>query len=113
MIVEEPIAAVLYRVVKLEAFLMTIKQIWLTFDIGGGTLDVALVEVGNYVLKTKAIDGDQFLGGQDFDHAIMQYFIDKYVEECIENNEEPKINSRMKAKFKQKACLIKELLSVS
>ena len=71
------------------------------FDFGGGTLDVAIVEVGYYSLKTIAIDGDNHLGGQDLDHAMCKYFIEKYREEHIEEEGyEPKITPRILAKFK-------------
>ena len=46
-------------------------QKWFIFDFGGGTLDVAIVEVGKNTLRTIAVDGDNHLGGQDFDHAMM------------------------------------------
>ena len=70
------------------------------FDFGGGTLDVAIVEVGYYSLKTIAIDGDNHLGGQDLDHAMSKYFIKKYREEFIEEEgHEPKITPKILAKF--------------
>ena len=70
------------------------------FDFGGGTLDVAIVEVGYYSLKTIAIDGDNHLGGQDLDHAMSKYFVEKYLEEYIEEEgHEPKITPKILAKF--------------
>ena len=45
------------------------------FDFGGGTLDVAIVEVGYFSLKTIEVDGDNFLGGQDIDHKMMNHLI--------------------------------------
>ena len=44
-------------------------------------MDVALVEVSHYKLETKAIDGDNYLGGQDLDHTLMNYFLEAYIEE--------------------------------
>ena len=70
------------------------------FDFGGGTLDVAIVEVGYYSLKTIAIDGDNHLGGQDLDHATSKYFIEKFREEFIEiEGREPTITPKILAKF--------------
>ena len=43
----------------------------MVYDFGGGTLDVALVKVGNYMLETLAVAGDGHLGGQDIDHALV------------------------------------------
>ena len=85
----------------------------LVFDFGGGTLDVALVRVGHYKLEILAIDGDNYLGGQDLDHALMNYFLDAYIEEYKvgHNGKEPKITDKIRAKFKQAACRLKIDLS--
>ena len=85
----------------------------LVFDFGGGTLDVALVRVGYYKLEIIAIDGDNYLGGQDLDHALMNYFLDAYIEEykAKNNGKEPKITDKIRAKFKQAACRLKIDLS--
>ena len=84
----------------------------LVFDFGGGTLDVAIVEVGYYSLRTIAIDGDNHLGGQDLDHASAKYFIEKYREEYTEEEgHEPQITPKILAKFKQAACELKIALT--
>ena len=85
----------------------------LVFDFGGGTLDVALVRVGHYKLEILAIDGDNYLGGQDLDHALMNYFIDAYIEEykASHHGKAPKITDKIRAKFKQAACRLKIDLS--
>ena len=72
-------------------------------------MDVALVEVSHYKLETKAIDGDNYLGGQDLDHTLMNYFLDAYIEEYKEdhNGKEPVITPKIRAKFKQAACELK------
>ena len=48
------------------------------YDFGGGTLDVALVKVGNHVLETLAIAGASHLGGQDIDHEMVKDLIKRY-----------------------------------
>lgn len=48
-------------------------QTILVVDLGGGTFDVSLLEVKNNNFEVKAIDGDSFLGGDDFDYAIVQF----------------------------------------
>ena len=78
---EEPVSAAFYIGMKLRLFEMQETRTQLVFDFGGGTLDVAIVEVGYYSLKTIAVDGDNHLGGQDLDHAMMNYFIPKFREE--------------------------------
>ena len=62
-VMEEPVSAAFYIVMKLRLFELQETRTQLVFDFGGGTLDVAIVEVGYYSLKTIAIDGDNHLGG--------------------------------------------------
>ena len=102
-ILEEPVAAVFYRAVMLKAYENSIVKIWLAFDFGGGTLDVALVKVGQGIVELLATDGDHHLGGQDVDHALMIRFIERYKKVYREENDgvEPRINPRIKAIFKQ------------
>jgi molecular chaperone DnaK len=50
----------------------------LVYDFGGGTFDISILEVGEGVIETKAIGGDTFLGGDDFDQRIIQFLIDWY-----------------------------------
>ena len=90
-------------------------QRWLIFDFGGGTLDVALIQIGNNTIEIIAIDGDNHLGGQDIDHALMKLLIEDYIKEFKkENNDsEPKITPRILARFKQAACRLKEELTGS
>ena len=45
------------------------------FDLGGGTFDVTLLTIDNGVFEVLATNGDTHLGGEDFDHRVMQYFI--------------------------------------
>jgi heat shock protein 5 len=47
----------------------------LVFDLGGGTFDVTLLTIDNGVFEVLATNGDTHLGGEDFDHRVMQYFI--------------------------------------
>ena len=77
----------------------------MVYDFGGGTLDVALIKVGNYMLETLAIAGDAHLGGQDLDNIMVVDLIKKYSSEYREaHGREPKITPRILAKFKQSAC---------
>ncbi|KAK2702588.1 endoplasmic reticulum chaperone BiP-like [Artemia franciscana] len=50
----------------------------LVFDLGGGTFDVSLLTVYNGVFEVVSTNGDTHLGGEDFDHRIMEYFIKLY-----------------------------------
>ena len=62
-ILSEPISAAFFVAWEERVFQQLLKKTWLVFDLGGGTLDLAIVKVGNYALETMAIDGDQHLGG--------------------------------------------------
>ncbi|XP_072043589.1 endoplasmic reticulum chaperone BiP-like [Amphiura filiformis] len=70
-IINEPTAAAIaYGLDKKDE----VKNI-LIFDLGGGTFDVSLMTFDNGIFKVRAIDGDTHLGGEDFDHRVMEYFI--------------------------------------
>ena len=47
-------------------------------DLGGGTFDVSILDVGDGVFEVKATNGDTFLGGDDFDNRVMNYLIDTF-----------------------------------
>ena len=48
------------------------------FDLGGGTFDVSILELGDGVFEVKATNGDTHLGGEDFDNVIVNYFLDDF-----------------------------------
>ena len=48
------------------------------FDLGGGTFDVSILELGDGVFEVKSTNGDTFLGGEDFDNAIVDYLISEF-----------------------------------
>ncbi|MDC3286955.1 molecular chaperone DnaK [Alphaproteobacteria bacterium] len=67
-IINEPTAAALaYGLDKNEAGVIAV------FDLGGGTFDVSVLEVGDGVFEVKSTNGDTFLGGEDFDQAIIDF----------------------------------------
>jgi molecular chaperone DnaK len=47
------------------------------YDLGGGTFDISILEIGNGVFEVKAVNGDNRLGGEDFDHRLVRYFVDQ------------------------------------
>ncbi|GFM32102.1 molecular chaperone DnaK [Desulfovibrio subterraneus] len=51
------------------------------FDLGGGTFDISILEVGDNVVEVRATNGDTFLGGEDFDLAIINYLVDEFKRE--------------------------------
>jgi len=51
------------------------------FDLGGGTFDISILEVGDNVVEVRATNGDTFLGGEDFDHRVLDYLVDEFRKE--------------------------------
>lgn len=75
-IINEPTAAALaYGLDKKHE--MTIA----VFDLGGGTFDVSILELGDGVFEVKSTNGDTFLGGEDFDQRIIDYVADEFLKE--------------------------------
>jgi molecular chaperone DnaK len=75
-IINEPTAAALaYGLEKTEG-----KKI-AVYDLGGGTFDVSILEIGDGVFEVKATNGDTFLGGEDFDLRIVDYLADEFKKE--------------------------------
>ena len=48
------------------------------YDLGGGTFDVSILELGDGVFEVKSTNGDTFLGGEDFDNAIVNYLLTEF-----------------------------------
>lgn len=73
-IVNEPTAAALaYGLEKAD-----VEQKILVFDLGGGTFDVSLLEIGDGVVEVKATNGDNLLGGDDWDQALVDYLVKSF-----------------------------------
>ncbi len=51
------------------------------YDLGGGTFDVSVLEIGDGVFEVKSTNGDTFLGGEDFDQRVVDYFADEFQKE--------------------------------
>jgi molecular chaperone DnaK len=75
-IINEPTAAALaYGLDKSTA------QTIAVYDLGGGTFDVSVLEIGDGVFEVKATNGDTFLGGEDFDKRLIDYMADEFKKE--------------------------------
>src|SRR6201991_2102547 len=73
-IINEPTAAALaYGLDKGDK-----EQTILVFDLGGGTFDVSLLEIGDGVVEVRATSGDNHLGGDDWDERVVQWLVDKF-----------------------------------
>ena len=51
------------------------------YDLGGGTFDISILEIGDGVFEVKSTNGDTFLGGEDFDHLLLEYLADEFKKE--------------------------------
>ncbi|MET8682172.1 molecular chaperone DnaK [Streptomyces sp. NPDC004647] len=71
-IVNEPTAAALAYGLEKE------DQTILVFDLGGGTFDVSLLEIGDGVVEVKATNGDNHLGGDDWDQRVVDYLVKQF-----------------------------------
>lgn len=76
-IINEPTAAALaYGLDKLDR-----EQKILVFDLGGGTFDVSILQLGDAVFEVKATSGNNQLGGDDFDNCIVQWMVSRFQEQ--------------------------------
>ncbi|MDQ6987807.1 MAG: molecular chaperone DnaK [Mariprofundaceae bacterium] len=76
-IINEPTAAALaYGLDKTEE-----NHLIAVYDLGGGTFDISVLEIGDGVFEVKATNGDTFLGGEDFDQVIIQYLAEEFKKE--------------------------------
>ncbi|MEQ7874570.1 molecular chaperone DnaK [Sphingomonas sp. ASV193] len=72
-IINEPTAAALaYGLEKNDGKTIAV------YDLGGGTFDISILEIGDGVFEVKSTNGDTFLGGEDFDAKIVEYLADKF-----------------------------------
>jgi len=75
-IINEPTAAALaYGLEKKKSGTVAV------YDLGGGTFDISILEIGDGVFEVKSTNGDTFLGGEDFDNKIIEYLADEFKKE--------------------------------
>jgi molecular chaperone DnaK len=90
-IINEPTAAALaYGLDKRE------HETVLVFDLGGGTFDVSILDVGDGVVEVRATSGDGHLGGDDFDRRLVDYFADEFQrEQGVDLRKDPQALQRL------------------
>jgi molecular chaperone DnaK len=76
-IINEPTAAALAYGLDKKNESTTIA----VYDLGGGTFDISILEIGDGVFEVKSTNGDTFLGGEDFDMELVSYFADEFKKE--------------------------------
>ncbi|MDP4832890.1 MAG: molecular chaperone DnaK [Rickettsiaceae bacterium] len=91
-IINEPTAAALaYGFDKSENKTIAV------YDLGGGTFDVSVLEIGDGVFEVKATNGDTFLGGEDFDMRILNFLVDEFKKETsVDLKSDPLALQRLK-----------------
>lgn len=91
-IINEPTAAALaYGLDKSESKTIAV------YDLGGGTFDVSILEIGDGVFEVKSTNGDTFLGGEDFDIRILDYLADEFKKDSgIDLRKDPLALQRLK-----------------
>ena len=91
-IINEPTAAALaYGLDKSEAKTIAV------YDLGGGTFDISILEIGDGVFEVKSTNGDTFLGGEDFDMRILDYLADEFKKDSgVDLRNDPLALTRLK-----------------
>lgn len=91
-IVNEPTASALaYGLDKKK------KGIVAVYDLGGGTFDISILEIGDGVFEVKATNGDTFLGGDDFDQKILHWLIDNFKNQTgVDLSKDPQALQRLR-----------------
>jgi molecular chaperone DnaK len=75
-IINEPTAAALaYGLDKKEGQRIAV------YDLGGGTFDISVLEINGGVFKVRSTNGDTYLGGEDFDHRLIEFLCDKFLKD--------------------------------
>lgn len=91
-IINEPTAAALAY-----GFDKTENKTIAVYDLGGGTFDISILEIGDGVFEVKATNGDTFLGGEDFDMKVLDYLIDEFKKETsVDLKNDPLALQRLK-----------------
>lgn len=91
-IINEPTAAALAY-----GFDKEVNKTIAVYDLGGGTFDVSILEIGDGVFEVKATNGDTFLGGEDFDQRLLQFLADEFKKDTgIDLQKDPLALQRLK-----------------
>lgn len=91
-LLREPVAAALAYGLNAQE-----DQTVLAFDLGGGTFDVSLLEVGGGVIEVLSTGGDAHLGGDDWDNAIVEWLVESHLKPARVDCTDPRIVSNLKA----------------
>ena len=107
-IVNEPTAAALaYGLDKSKA-----EEVIAVYDLGGGTFDISILEIGDSVFEVKATNGDTHLGGDDFDAAVVNWLADTFKKENgVDLRNDPQALQRLKEAAEKAKCELSSSMS--
>ncbi len=107
-IVNEPTAAALaYGLDKSKA-----EEVIAVYDLGGGTFDISILEIGDGVFEVKATNGDTHLGGDDFDAAVVNWLADTFQKENgVDLRKDPQALQRLKEAAEKAKCELSSSMS--
>ncbi|MDZ7331596.1 MAG: molecular chaperone DnaK [candidate division KSB1 bacterium] len=75
------------------------------FDLGGGTFDISILEIGDGVFEVKSTNGDTHLGGDDFDQRIIDWMVDEFLkQEGVDLSKDPMALQRLKEAAEKAKC---------
>ncbi len=108
-IINEPTAAALaYGLDKQK------NEVILVFDLGGGTFDVSILEVGDGVIEVKSTSGDTHLGGDDFDKRLVDYIADEFKKDNgIDLRNDPQALQRLYEAAEKAKCELSSVLETT
>lgn len=82
------------------------------YDLGGGTFDISILEIGDGVFEVKATNGDTHLGGDDFDLAVINYLADEFQKENnVDLRKDPQALQRLKEAAEKAKCELSSSMS--
>lgn len=105
-IINEPTAAALAYGMKQDN-----GKVVAVYDLGGGTFDISILEISEGLFEVKATNGDTFLGGEDFDNALLQHMVEEFQKkEGINLRNEPLAHQRLKETAEKVKCELSSAL---
>jgi len=80
------------------------------FDLGGGTFDVSILEIGDGVFEVKSTNGDTHLGGDDFDQRIIDWIVDEFIKsDGVDLSKDPMALQRLKEASEKAKCEVSQV----
>ncbi len=106
-IINEPTAAALASGLDKKGKNLTVA----VYDLGGGTFDISILEIGEGVFEVKSTNGDTHLGGDNFDQRLIDYIADEFMrQEGIDLRKDPMALQRLREAAEKAKCELSQLL---